>query len=53
VSIESPYSANVSIFSKNIDITEIRVDDNDMFGKPVDFFTLFRHICHKMAFNST
>jgi len=51
VSIESPYSANVSIFSKTIDITEKRVDDIDMFGRSVDFFTFFRRICHKMAFN--
>jgi len=51
MSIGSTCPRNVSIFPENIDITGKRVDDNDTFNKYVDFFTFFRHICHKIATN--
>jgi len=51
--MKSTGSTNVSIFFENIDITGKHVDCIDTLGNPVDFFTFFRHICHKMAFDWT
>jgi len=51
MSTASTRLADASILARNIDITEIHVDPFDTFQQYVDFFTLFRHICHKMATN--
>jgi len=41
----------MSIFPKNVDINGEPVDSIDTFDNYVDFFHLFRHICHNIGVN--